>query len=162
MTTIFTKNKKRPIRSRYHKIITPDGRKMDAHRYAMECQIGRRLERWEEVRHRNGDTHDNSIGNLELLTKEQHCKEHGFGTKVRRQKPWSDSEKEQYRIRFSGERGNSAKLTQAQADEIRRRAAAGETNASLARAFNISDSCISRIRTGKAFRVFPVTMQQAA
>lgn len=144
MTPILTKNKKRLIKSRYHKIVTPDGRKVDAHRYAMECKLGRRLERWEHVHHKNEDTHDNRLDNLELLTKAEHFRRHG----LHQISP----------ILFSGQDSPRSKLTWDQAAEIRQRARMGETNRSLATAFGVGKTTISRIRTGSSYK----TPQQEA
>jgi hypothetical protein len=41
------------------------------HRHVMEGMVGRRLERYEEVHHKNGIRHDNRRGNLELWIKRQ-------------------------------------------------------------------------------------------
>lgn len=53
----------------------------------------------------------------------------------------------------AGERHYAAKLSTAQVDEIRRRAAAGETQAALAREFGITAPYTSSIVTGKCRRV---------
>ena len=52
----------------------------------------------------------------------------------------------------SGERGPLAKLTDAQAEEIRARFAAGETKTALGIAYGVSRKAIFLIVTGKTFR----------
>jgi hypothetical protein len=51
-----------------------------------------------------------------------------------------------------GERVNTAKLCEAQVIEIRNRAAAGETNVSLGKEFNVPDTAISMIVRGKHWK----------
>lgn len=150
MTPIPTKDGKGYIRSRYLKI-TVNGRKVDEHRYVMEQHLGRRLERWEEVHHKNEDTHCNVIENLELKTKRAHFLHHQPSFRPRK---WTDGDRLTYRMRFSGERGYGAKLTNAQAAEIRLKIANGRGIRSLAREYKICHSCISRIKHNKAYREF--------
>ena len=54
-----------------------NGRRMDEHRWLMEQHVGRRLQRFEFVHHKNGDKRDNRIENLEIVTPKQHAVEHG-------------------------------------------------------------------------------------
>ena len=61
--------------------VTENGRRVARreHRVAMEKALGRRLEPWELVHHRNGDTSDNRPENLELTTFGEHTTHHHTG-----------------------------------------------------------------------------------
>jgi hypothetical protein len=51
------------------------------HRVVMECHLGRRLEPWELVHHRDGDPSNNDLPNLELMTFGEHTAGHHTGTR---------------------------------------------------------------------------------
>ena len=59
-----------------YKTLYVDGVKIDEHRYIIQEHIGRKLNRYEFVHHKNGNKKDNRIENLEIMDCHQHAIEH--------------------------------------------------------------------------------------
>lgn len=51
------------------------------HRLVMAKYLGRNLQGWEQVHHRNGEKHNNHIRNLEIIDKANHLRDHSKGYK---------------------------------------------------------------------------------
>ena len=59
-----------------YKLLRGQSGKIYEHRYIMEQVLGRKLERWEEVHHINGNTLDNRPDNLYVFDKRHHSRFH--------------------------------------------------------------------------------------
>ena len=72
----FAEHRFKPTNKPKHtyKTITVNGKQVREHRYLMEQHLGRKLESWEHVHHINGNSHDNRIENLAVLSNSEHQK----------------------------------------------------------------------------------------
>lgn len=62
-----------------YKTITVNGKSIRLHRHIIQEHLGRKLESWEHVHHINGDSYDNRIDNLCVLSNSDHQKtEHKY------------------------------------------------------------------------------------
>jgi len=55
-------------------VIKVDGKYIREHRHVMQVHLGRKLETHEHIHHINGDSSDNRIENLQVLTNSEHQK----------------------------------------------------------------------------------------
>lgn len=67
------------IDRRGYRWIRVDGRSVREHRHIMEQHLGRKLLPTEIVHHRNGDTSDNRLDNLEVMHGGDHMRHHHKG-----------------------------------------------------------------------------------
>lgn len=59
-----------------YKALKIKGKRIDEHRLVMERHLGRQLESSQVVHHINGNTRDNSIINLQIMSRSEHVKLH--------------------------------------------------------------------------------------
>lgn len=120
------------------RLYKPEGERVArrAHVLVAEAFIGPRPAGLDEVAHWDGDPQNNHVSNLRyattsanLLDKRRHGTDHG------------------------GDRNPNARLTNAQAAEIRLLAAAGARHGEIARRYGVSRPTVSRIVRGESFRM---------
>jgi hypothetical protein len=156
------------VKSRYRKRKVK-GRTHSEHRLVAE-EIHGPLGPDVVVHHVNGDPHDNRPENLEVLTHEQHSRLHNdkhprqkdcgvcgetftpAPTKRARAKTCSKDCARRLMAAQVGSKKGTAKLTEGQVREIRRRAADGEAQKDLCAEFGIKQAAMSRLVNRKTWR----------
>lgn len=117
----------------------------------MEEFLGKELSPNEVVHHINGDTRDNMLENLEVLSRKEHSRKHRTGTKC------TEITKEKIRNYnilhgYKGSQCKKAKLTADQIREIKQLIIEGVmTQSEISRLYGISRPKISRIKSGKSY-----------
>jgi hypothetical protein len=69
------KFKKTGLPHHTYKTMRVNGKNVRIHRYIMEQHLGRKLESWEHVHHKDNNPHNNSLDNLVVLSNSDHQKE---------------------------------------------------------------------------------------
>lgn len=122
----------------YKKVKLPDGSTIDEHRLIMENHIGRKLGRDEVVHHIDENKFNNSICNLQLLTRREHSKLH-----MQNKRPRISIEK----LRESGRRNRGRyKLQESDVIKIRAMIGASVRVIDVAKAFNVCRELIYQIK----------------
>lgn len=131
------------------------------HRLVMERHIGRTLLESEIVHHLNEDKLDNRVENLALTDHSEHATHHHTGQWVQPKtcptcgksfrKTWNQT-RDQFCSRKcingtapKGEGHHAAKLTADLVRDIRRRAASGETQQSIANSINVKREAVGKV-----------------
>jgi hypothetical protein len=58
------------------RLVWRGGKKVRKHRWLMEQQLGRKLEPWEHVHHKDGDPLNNDLNNLQVIEEAEHMRLH--------------------------------------------------------------------------------------
>lgn len=153
----FAKNNTKPIEERVspYKTISRrgEGSFRFVHRKTMEDYLGRKLGFNEIVHHINGDTFDNRIENLEILSRAEHSRLHNKGSK---HKPGSKARQRQSREvvnkrKLGWERSGKNKMTRKKVAEIRDKLARGATERAMAEEYGVTKRHINDIKNKKTW-----------
>lgn len=119
-----------------------NGKLIDRHRLVMERKLGRKLESWEIVHHRDDNTKNDHPDNLELTTRSEHAKHH-----IRA------GDNESFRIASPvGVDHYMAKLTETQVRDIRTRLGSGAKGTALAKEYGVHHTLIYQIKSRKIWK----------
>lgn len=140
VTVVTIKFQFRQMAYQYKRIKLSDGTTRDEHRIVMEKHIDRRLMANECVHHKDGNKRNNDISNLEILERSAHARHH-FPSGPRY--IMSQAARKRLRDKYS-------KLTKEQVADVRE---SNLRSKDLAIKFGVSKFVISRIRTGKSWRI---------
>ncbi len=122
---------------RQYKRVIVSGRQIDEHRLVMEQYLGRKLTRLEVVHHKDGNGRNNDIENLELMSLSSHSRLH---VKVIMTTPEATRR---------GIKGLRSKLSNNDVLGIRQLIAQGLSHTKIAMQYNITNSAVRCIKTGK-------------
>jgi len=129
----------------YIKLKLPDGTLIDEHRYIIQEHLGRKLERWEVVHHKDENKRNNDLDNLELKLLSDHSREHMIG----RQLSDKTKEKLKHTRKLKGSEQTNAKLNEEMVRYIKCLLNSGYGCRELGELFEVHHSRISAIKTGK-------------
>ena len=118
------------------------------HRYIYE-QYNGPIPKGYIVHHKNEDKLDNSPKNLIMMTRGEHTKLHQAGNTNTLGKYHTKESKQKMSETKKGEKHPGAKLTNLDVKWIKMWLSLGYTQQSIAKAFNVSTTCISDIKTGR-------------
>ena len=129
-----------------YKAIKVNGVKYDEHRYIMEQYLGRKLNRYEVVHHKDGNKRNNDIENLVLMSLSEHSKEHGFKREV------SEETRQKISKALTGNKSPTRKFNDSQIEQIRSLHNNGHSNRKIAKMFNANHQTINDIVNGKFYK----------
>lgn len=118
------------------------------HRLVAECFLGRRLEKWEHINHKNFNRQDNTINNLEVTDASGNISHYW------RSKGEIDIETaEVLREHKAGENHHNSKLSQDEVEEMILGFFGGLTNKEASKIYGVHERYVSLIRHKKRWKV---------